>query len=51
MAGLIPSTCFPDIDLPVDIYLSIVDQHKEHMYNWYNEVTNEDTIDPETHDY
>ena len=46
MVGLIPSTCFPDIDLPVVIYLSIVDQHKERMYNWYNEVTNEDTMDP-----
>ena len=28
MAGLIPSTCFPEIDLPEDIYLNIVDQHK-----------------------
>ena len=28
MAVLIPSTCFPDIDLPEDIDLSIMDQHK-----------------------
>ena len=51
MAGLILSTCFPDIDLPEDLYLSIVDQHKEHIYDWYNPVTNEDTMDPQTHHY
>ena len=51
MAGLIPSTCFPDFDLPGHIYLSIVDQHNEHMTIWYDNVTNEDTMDPYTHDY
>ena len=51
MAGLIPSTCFPDIYLPEEIYLRIVDQHKERMYDCYDEVTNDDTMYPETHHY
>ena len=51
MAGLILSTCFPDFDLPEDIYLSIVNQYNEHMTKWYNEVTKEDTMDPNAHDY
>ena len=51
MAGLIPSTCFPDFDLPGDIYFSIVNQHNENMTKWYNEVTNEDTMDPDNYNY
>ena len=51
MASLILSTCVPGFALPGDIYFSIVNQHNEHIPKWYNVVTNENTMDLDTHDY
>ena len=51
MVGIVPSTVFPDIGMPISVYYYIMDYHNEHMRKWLEAVTNEDTLHPSTHDY
>ena len=51
MAGIVPSTVFPDIGMPRYIYYYIMDYHNEHIQKWLEAVTNEETLHSSTHDY
>ena len=51
LAGIVPSTVFPDIDMPRAIYLYIIDHYNERMIKCLDEVTNDNTFHNSTHDY